>query len=375
LTYPPILEDFLEIVTTPSHSRSERAVADLIKSKLEALGCQVEEDGTGAKIGGDTGNLIARLAGTKKGVESVLFSAHLDRVDNPGKITPIVKLDQDVVVSDGTTILGADDASGLAAILDGLRRIKQSGLEHGDIELVLTVAEEVGLKGSSQIDYGSLKSKIAYVIDCSGDVGVLVNQAPTQKTVWVTIHGVSSHAGMEPEKGINAIKVGAVALSRLREGRLSPISTSNFGVISGGKATNIVCDLLKIKGEARSHDEGELSAYCREIEETFTQAAKEAGATVEFSWTNEYQAFHLLKDDTVVKIASEALSSLGLKPQIVCGGGGLDANNFNLQGIKSLGLSPGYQKVHSPNEAQPISQLELTGQAVFEIIKKIAAGN
>jgi tripeptide aminopeptidase len=371
LTYSPIVEDFLEIVTTPSHCLNERALADLMKSKLQELGCQVEEDSAGAKIGGDSGNIIARLPGAKS-AESVLFSAHLDRVSNPGKITPIVKIDEDKITSDGTTILGADDASGLAAVIDGIRRLKQSGLEHGEVEIVFTVAEEIGLQGSAAMDLGRLKSKIAYVIDTSGDVGVLVNQAPTQRTVKIRIHGKSSHAGMEPEKGINAIKAGAVALSRLREGRLSPITTSNFGVIQGGQATNIVCDMLYLKGEARSHDEGELSAYCEEVEQTFRKAAKEAGATVEFAWNLEYSAFKVAKKERVVTVASQALAALGLKAKIVRGGGGLDANNFNLAGIKSLGLSPGYKNVHSPNESQSISQLILCGQAVFEIIKTVA---
>jgi tripeptide aminopeptidase len=367
LPFPTVIEEFLELVTTPSHSRGERAVADLVTDKLKALGCQVEEDDVGAAIGGDAGNIIARLPG-RPDRPAVLFSAHMDRVSNPGRITPVVKADEDRIVSDGTTILGADDASGLAAVLDGLRRVQSAGAERGDVEVVFTVAEEVGLQGSRRLDYGRLKSKIGYVLDSGGPVGCLVNRAPTQKTVKAVVRGLSSHAGMAPEKGVNAIRVAAVALSRLREGRLSPVTTSNFGVINGGKATNIVCDLVKIRGEARSHDEGELAAYVAEVEEAFRRAAAEAGARVELAWTVEYEAFHVADDEPVVTLAAGALRELGAEVRVEAGGGGMDANHFNVHGVRSVGLSTGYAQVHTEKEEQSISQLILCGRAVAGVI-------
>jgi tripeptide aminopeptidase len=371
VSYPLIIEDFLEMVATPSHSRQERALADLVKVKLEALGLEVFEDGVGEQIGGDTGNLIARWPG-RPDIEPVMFSAHLDRVFNPGRITAVVRDDEDRISSDGTTILGADDASGLAAVIDGIRRIKDEKVEHGDVEVVFTVAEEVGLQGSHYLDYSRLCSKMAYVLDSSGSVGVVVNRAPTQKTVKITIYGRSSHAGMAPELGINAIRVGAVALSRLREGRLSPISTSNFGVIKGGQATNIVCDLVQIKGEARSHDQGELTAYLAEVDEAFQRTAKEAGATVNLEWIHEYTAFFVSEDEKVISVAAQALKRSDLEAQIVSGGGGMDGNHFNGHGIKSVGLSTGYQNVHTPMEEQSISQLITCGKVVADIIKVVA---
>ncbi|MDR1677446.1 MAG: M20/M25/M40 family metallo-hydrolase [Deltaproteobacteria bacterium] len=372
MAYPQIITDFLELVTTPSHSYKERILADLFKLKLKELDLdlEIEEDQVGAAIGGDTGNIIVRWPG-QENIIPILFSAHLDRVSNPGHITPIVKENEDRIVSDGATILGADDASGLAAILDGFRRVKAEGIPHGDIELLITVAEEVGLKGSRNLNYTKVKSKIGYVLDSSGPVGTIVNRAPTQKTVEITIHGRSAHAGMAPEEGINAIRVGALAIASLPEGRLSPITTSNFGVISGGKATNIVCDLVKIKAEARSHDQTELEAYVTKLEEAFKRFSSEAGATVSFDWTVEYNAFYAKENEKVVTLASSALKNLGLDPKIISGGGGMDANHFNEHGIKSVGLSTGYKFVHTEKEEQPISELILCGKVVAEIIRTI----
>jgi tripeptide aminopeptidase len=343
----------------------------LLKTRLIGLGLEVYEDGAGAAIGGDTGNLLARWPGDPE-VPPVLFSAHLDRVANPGRIVPVVKEAEDLIASDGTTILGADDASGLAAILDGIRRVQEEGARHGDVELALTVAEEVGLQGSLYLDYSKLKAKVGYVLDTGGPVGVVVNQAPTQMTVKIAIHGKSAHAGMAPEEGLSAIRLGAQALTSLREGRLSPISTSNFGIIKGGVATNIVCDLVKIEGEARSHDPGELAAYVAEVAAAF-KGLENRGAKVEMGWEEEYRAFDVPQGDPVVAIAKKALAAIGREPTVVRGGGGLDANRFNKEGIRTVGLSTGYDQIHSDRETQSISALVDAGRVVAAIIKEMVA--
>jgi tripeptide aminopeptidase len=366
----PIVKDFLEIVSTPSHSRQERAVADLLAGRLAGLGLEVREDLTGEAIGGDTGNLLARWPGDPD-IEPILLSAHMDRVANPGRIE--ARIEGDRIVSDGTTILGADDATGLAAIIDGIRRVKGEGARHGDVELALTVAEEVGLKGSLHMDYSAIRAKRGYVIDCGGPVGVVVNQAPTQMTVKILIHGKSAHAGMAPEDGVNAIRLGALAIASLREGRLSPVSTSNFGVIKGGSATNIVCDLLEIKGEARSHDPAELKAYLAEVDAAFGRL-EEMGGRAELKWFEEYLAYDVPKDDAVITLADKALKAIGREMTVVRGGGGLDANRMNLKGIRCVGLGAGYLDVHTSRESQSIPELIAAGELVAALIKAAAGG-
>ncbi|MDR1085456.1 MAG: M20/M25/M40 family metallo-hydrolase [Deltaproteobacteria bacterium] len=368
MPYPRIVEEFLELVRIPTHSYKERAIAEVLKNKLLSLGCHVEEDTAGAAINGEANNLIARWPG-RQDREPILFSAHMDRVSNPGQINSVVNLNDDRITSDGQTILAADDISGLVSILEGLRLIEAEGTEHGDVEIVFSVAEEVGLQGARQLDATRIKSQYGYILDSSGSVGTIVNRAPTQKTVTVKIHGLSSHAGMAPEKGINAIMAGAIALSKIKEGRLSPITTSNFGVIHGGKATNIVCDYLVIKGEARSHNEDELADYITHVNEIFTNTILEFGARVEISWDLEYSSFYVKEDDPVITLADKAFKNLGLKTQIITGGGGMDGNIYNEKGIKSVGLSTGYQNVHTEKEEQSISQLILCSRAVAEIIK------
>ncbi|MDR1044338.1 MAG: M20/M25/M40 family metallo-hydrolase [Candidatus Adiutrix sp.] len=369
MTYAPIVEEFLELVKIESHCRRERALADAVKTKLEALGFTVEEDQVGALIGGDTGNLIARLEGDPER-PPILWSAHLDRVDNHGHIQP--RIADGVIRSDGSSILGADDVSGLCAILDGLRRVQAEKIPHGDLEVVFSVAEEVGLLGARYLDYSRIKSRTAYVVDTGGPLGSIVNQAPAHYGLKLKIYGHSAHAGMEPENGLSAIRVGATALSRLREGRLSRCTTSNFGIFQAGKQANIVCDYAEITGEARSTCPRELENYIEEVRLLFTKVADEFGARMEMGTNLEYPAFRVDESEEVVRLAALAMRRLGLSPRVIPGGGGLDGNYFNEHGIQAVGLSPGYQKVHSSEEAQPVEDLVKMGRLVTEIMRAAA---
>jgi tripeptide aminopeptidase len=373
MSYPLIIQEFLELVKIPVHSFRERLIADVIKTKLRDVGLDFTEDNTGEKIGGECGNIVARFPGDPS-LPAIMFSAHMDRVANPGRIVPIVREDEDRITSEGDTILAADDVSGIVSILDGIRRVKASGVPRGDVECVFSVAEEVGLQGAFHLDVSGLRARAAYVLDCGGPLGTLVRGAPTQYTFQITISGLASHAGMAPEKGLNAINVGSHALASLREGRLSPVTTSNFGVIRGGEATNIVCDRLEIRGEARSHDEAELNAYLGEVDSVFRAVCGARGAGLEIERHLEYPSFEVKEDDPAIALASRAMRGLGIEPLTVISGGGQDGNHFNARGITAVGVATGYDKVHTEREEQSISQLLKCGELVAAIIAEAGRG-
>lgn len=371
MTRPAIVEEFLELVQIESHSFKERLLADALTTKLKALGFTVEEDDTGSKINGNAGNLIARLAGDPS-APSILFSAHMDRVDNHGHIKPVVLENEDTIKSDGTSILAADDISGVCAILDGVRRVQADSAVHGDIEIVFSVAEEVGLLGARHLDYSKLKSKMGYVIDSSGPLGTLINQAPTQYTFEIKVHGRSAHAGMALEDGISAIRVAAVALSRLKEGRLTPTTTSNFGLIQGGRATNIVADYAQLKAEVRSTQNEEIEKYLTEVKKVFAETAAEFEASFEMEANLEYTTFKVDEQSEIIRIAERAMKNVGLTIDVHGAGGGMDGNFFNQHGLQAVGISPDYRKVHTSDEEQPISALIKCGEMVAELIKEAA---
>jgi len=373
MPWPPVIEDFLSLVRLNVHSRRERAIADDLRARLTALGLTVEEDDAGGRLGGEAGNLIARLPG-EAGLPVILFSAHMDRVENHGRIQPVVDEARGVITSDGTSILGADDVTGLAAILDGLRRVRDAGRPHGEVEVVFSAAEEIGLLGARHLDCGRLKARTAYVLDCGGPLGLIVNQAPTQYRFLLTVHGRSAHAGIAPETGLSAIRVAATALTRLPEGRLSPASTSNFGVIQAGQATNIVCERCEIKGEARSTDQAELEAYIERVRQVFHETAEEFGGRAEMEVSLEYQAFKVEEDHPVIDLAKRAMKNLGLTARVAGAGGGMDGNIFNHRGLTAVGLAAGFDQAHTPREEQSIAQLIDSGRLVAEIILEAAEG-
>lgn len=364
-----IVDEFLELVQVSAGSRRERQIFDVLARKLSQMGFSVEEDETGEKIGGEAGNLIALLPGDPA-IPALMFSAHLDRVENHGRIRPLIE--DGVIKSDGTSILAADDVSGICAILDGVRRAQAEKLPHGDIEIIFSVAEEVGLQGARHLDYSKIRSQMAYVVDTGGPLGTLINQCPTQYLMSVVIEGRSAHAGIEPEKGLNAISVAASALGRLRQGRLSPHSTSNVGLIKGGTATNIVCDRVELEAEARSTVPEELEAYLAEFEQAFQAAALEFGAKVTIDSRPEYLTFKVDEKEEVIKLAGRAMNNMGLEMKVMAGGGGMDGNHFNQHGIKAVGISPGYLGVHTPQETQPVEALIQCGRLIAEIIRESA---
>ena len=198
-----VVEEFCELVTIDAPSYKERQMVDLLKGKLEALGFEVIEDQVGKLIGGNCGNLLAFLPANDPELaklEPILFSAHMDTVV-PAIGKKAIVHEDGRITSDGMTVLGADDVSGIVSILEGIRSIKESGRSHRGIEVLFTVAEEVFTKGCSNFDCTKLRSKEAYILDLSGRIGTAAYTAPSIISFEIKVHGHAAHAGFEPEKG------------------------------------------------------------------------------------------------------------------------------------------------------------------------------
>lgn len=347
---PSYLDTFKELVSIPVQSRDERAIADVIKQKLTALGLTVTEDGAGAAIGGNTGNVIARLPNNtdNPAIPPLFLSSHLDRVKNHGKIVPVVN--GDLITSDGTSILAADDVAGLCGILETLRILVKDNIPHGDIEVALTVGEEAGLLGAKALDYAQFKAKEGYILDAPGRFGRIVTIAPTQYEMVVTVKGRPAHAGNEPEKGLNALMVAATALLKFPDGRISPDVTVNFGTIHGGIETNVVCDKVVIRGETRGTDEAALQAIIEKVKAVSSEVAAQFNTTIDVETRKLYNAYHIKDEDPLVEALFTAMTAEGVTPHTDKSGGASDGNFFNEKGIKTVVLAMGYSKNHTKAE-------------------------
>ena len=369
-----ILDEFIRLVKIDSPTMYEREIADYLKEKLKDGGLEVYEDKAGDAIGTEwgnpSGNLIASLKGTVPEAPVILLCTHMDTVEPGRGVNPIIR--DGAVYSDGTTILGSDDKAGIAAILEAIQVLKEQGVPHGDIEVVFTVAEEGGLKGAKNLEFKILRSQFAYVLDCDGAAGTIITRAPAQYRIKSSIIGKAAHAGISPEDGINAIYIASKAISQMQLGRIDDETTANIGVISGGKATNIIPDLVNIEGETRSIDTEKLEKQTNLIVEILEATAREFGAQVKVEKDFLYPRLKLEETDTAVLIAMEAAAAIGQKPVLVSTGGGSDANILNGYGIPTVNLGIGMSKVHSTEEFITIDNLVLNAQYLVEIIKNTA---
>lgn len=364
-----LIQEFMDMVQVDSESGAERQMAELLKEKLSALGFEVYEDeaGSAVQVGKGTGNLIATLPANGGKGSSLLLSAHMDTV-KPGKgIKP--KRENGVITSAGNTILGSDDKAGIAAILEGVRVVKENNIAHGGIQVLFTVSEEIGLVGAKKLDYSKVQAKMGFVLDSGGPPGEIIIKAPTQYSFKATVKGRAAHAGIAPEQGINAIVVASHAIANMKVGRIDEETTSNIGIISGGVATNIVPEQTVIHGEARSINPDKGKAQIDHMVEEINKAAERFGAGADINVEKEYEHINISPDALPVRIALKAAENIGLKPFLGQTGGGSDANVFNGQGIACANLGIGMSKVHTTDEFITEENLVANANLMVEIIK------
>lgn len=370
---PRLIDLFLDMCRINTPARCEKALVDFIQPKLEEIGFTCVRDEAHRQTGGDSGNLIATLPGSVPNAPAIFFSAHFDTVEP----NPDVKIliDNGVIRTDGTSLLGADDKSGMAPIIETMRVVREQNLPHGDIQLLLTVSEEIGLLGARHIDRSLVKARMGFVLDTGPPIGSIVYTAPTQDSLNIAIMGRPAHAGVEPEKGISAIQVAARAIDRMRLGRIDSETTANIGVIQGGNATNIVCPEVKIRGEARSRDPRKLADQVQHMVETFHEAAADFGAEIDIEVVHMYDTYRLSADEPVIRMAWEAAEEIGLTPTLKEAGGGSDANVFNAMGLPACVLSTGQRQVHTHEENIAIEDLIRTAEWVVAIVKRAASAS
>lgn len=370
---------FLELVQIDSLSRKEREVALRVKQELEALSAEVWIDEAGEKVGGNIGNVIARIKGNVPTAPSLLLSAHMDTVVPGEGVKPLVE--GDLIKTDGRTILGGDDKSGIAIICEVIRTLKERGLPHGDIEAVFTICEEVGLLGAKHLDFSRLKSRYGLVLD-SGEVARLITKAPAANRIEFRVHGLEAHAGVCPERGINAIKVAAEAIAQMRLGRIDPETTANIGVIQGGMATNIVPNYVLVRGEARSHDESKLEDQTAHMRRCFQEAAARYrlvlddriyGAKVEEEVWHDYPKMDVPEHSRIVRLILEAAKKVGLEVEPASTGGGCDANIFNRYGIEAVNVGTGMRAIHTVNEYLDVREMLQSAQLLLQILQQNAS--
>lgn len=365
-----ILDTFVNLVAIDSPSRGERAMCDELKKRLIDLGLSVEEDDSAAASGSNCGNLIAKLPGTLD-IPAVLYSSHMDTVAPAFGKRAIVHEDGRIT-SAGDTVLGADDVSGLAAILEALQVIRENDLAHGPLEIVFTTGEEIYGKGADQVDMSRISAKDAYIFDLTGKTGRAARKAPSIISFRIEVKGMASHAGFAPEKGVHAIRIASEAIAKLKLGHVDKETTANVGTIQGGNLTNIVPESCVVTGEVRSYDHKKALAQVEEIIGTFRVAAEALGGAIESEYEVCIKAYATDKNSRVVKRFLGACAEMGVEPLLDETFGGSDLNVFAQKGIEGLVLASAMEQCHSCSEYTTVDELCQVGQMALTLMTKEA---
>lgn len=362
-------DTFVRLCEIRSPTGEEREIADSVAAELRALGLEVSEDEAAGPAEAGAGNLLARLPGASE--DWVMFCAHLDTVPHAGLVE--VVNDEGVFRSRGETILGADNKAAVAVFMELVARYADAPPPVG-IELVLTVAEEQGLRGAKAFDSSALRSEVGFVLDHAGPVGEVIVATPTQQKILADFIGVEAHAGIRPEDGSSAIAAAAAAIGRMELGRLDGQTTANVGLIKGGTSGNVVPGHCWIQAEARSRDAGRAAEVAGQISDACAWGASEHGCDVDVRLEELFRGYEVPSSSPALRLAEEGVRAAGVEPVRAAIGGGSDANVFRLDDFDCVLLANGTDLVHTEDEHVPASSLERMLEICEGIVAAVAAG-
>jgi tripeptide aminopeptidase len=360
-----LLDTFLRYVQIDSESGHEKAMGEKLVEDVKALGLDPITDKAGETFGSDGFNVFFRFPGTLPGDPFVL-SAHMDTVVPGVGIRPYIE--DGIIKSGSDTILGGDDKSGICGILEAITTILEKGLPHRTAEVVFSIGEEGGMRGAKAFDMTQLKSKRAFVLDSSGDVGKIIVGAPGQIKIFADVVGRRAHAGLAPEQGISAIQVAAKGIAKMNLLRIDEETTCNIGTIKAEYATNIVPDRVSLIAEVRSRNFDKLNAQAAHIQDCLQAACDEAGAKLEIELRTNYVSYKVDENSDTVKMVLNAAERVGVKGFTALGGGGSDANVFNRNGIEAVVLGTGMTKVHTTEETLKVENLNNIAELAFHLL-------
>jgi tripeptide aminopeptidase len=379
-------ETFAALCRIESPSGRERGCADWVTRELRGMGLEVEEDDVGPSVGSNAGNLLVRIPGPGPGAGadpgpdpdpgpgpgSILLCGHMDTVPLTAPVEPV--LVDGGWTNAGEGILGADNKTALAVMIEVARRFTASGSASAPvgIELLLTVCEEISLLGARAFDVSRLESRLGYVFDHATPIGEIVIAAPTLHRIVAEFHGRAAHAGVRPEAGRSAIAAAARAIAAMRLGRLDPETTANVGTIAGGTAINVVPERCRVEAEVRSIDRDRAEALATEMIDHLQDAADAAECDLDVTVERMLDGYRIRPRATEVALAEQALRACGYEPSHILTGGASDANAFRAAGFPCLNLADGTEHNHEPTERISVDALEDLLELAIALVEESA---
>ncbi|HEY0516052.1 MAG TPA: M20/M25/M40 family metallo-hydrolase [Solirubrobacteraceae bacterium] len=369
---------FVELCRIDSPSRAERACAERVRDELHAIGLEVSEDDAGAAIGGDCGNLLARIPQRRDGNDgaserpAVLLCAHLDTVPALAPIDPV--LEDGYWENANDAILGADNKAAIAVLLALARHLASDGAPL-PVELLFTVGEEIALAGSEAFDTAALTAKRGYVFDHASPIGELIVESPCHYRIQASFHGAAAHAGIRPQEGRSAILAASRAVAALPHGLIEGRGTVNVGTIEGGTAINVVPEHARLLAEVRGLDDPRGEELVADVIDAIHRAANdpECDCDVDVQVQRTFSGYRLASTSEPLRAADAALRVCGYEPARIASGGGSDANTLIAKGIATVNLANGTERNHEPGERVADAALQEMLAVSLALLDELAA--
>ncbi|MDD3033795.1 MAG: M20/M25/M40 family metallo-hydrolase [Bacteroidales bacterium] len=351
---------FFELTSIDATSGKESAVADYIIRFVNNLGLKSYRDNAEELSGGNSGNVIVEILGGGE----YLLASHMDTPRSTAGLKHQFKDDR--ITSDGTTPLGVDDRGGLSSILFALEKaVENKALK--PCTLLFTVCEETTLAGSLFFKPAP-NLKYGFIFDSYMTPGHFVTRTCGAINFELIIKGKSSHAGISPEKGINAIMVSAEAMTKFPFGRIDEVTTANIGSVNGGTNTNVVCDEVVLKGELRTDFVSHGEELMGKILADFTDVCKKYGASMESKYFWDFLPYNITDGDLPFIHFSQVAENLGIDAVPAKSMGGSDANSLNAKGIKTINLGVGAQNPHGNDEFILYEDLSNASKIAYQLL-------
>lgn len=359
-----IVKELIELIKVYSPSKGEGEISKVLQRKFSALGLDVIEDSSMDKTNHGSNNLICNLKGDCE-ITPVLFTAHMDTVSVDDQITPLIK--NNYLMSDGTTILGADNKVGIAIMLEAIKLLKEYDVKHGHIQFVLTVGEESGLIGAKAINQSLLNAAYGYALDHTGKIGHIVTKGIYHVNLLIKIKVPTYSAS-----NTTAIKIATKAIKRIRLGEVDDETTIHIVNFSGQNERDLLYDYAKIKMEIKSFNKNKLNKEIELIRQTISSLAKEYAVFTNVETDLFCEGFNFSETDLVVKTAKNAANTINLECEKIETTFFSDANIFTSYGIPTVNLAVGYENIHTHLERYNLCYLNELTRFVISIIKEVA---
>ncbi len=340
------------MVRINSESSNESEFADFMMKTGNILGTKSWKDAYG--------NVYLFVDGKGDGI---MLNTHMDTVSPGNGINP--RVHGEYITSDGSTILGADSKAGIAAMVEVLTILKESGRTHRPVLITLSCNEEVGIPTAQHI---VSDIKLCVVPDRGTPVGEIITEAPYAQVYEVAIHGEAVYAPTHYKHGKHAIMAAVEMIKALPLGDIDEYTTTNIGIITGGRMTSMVPEDCVFKGNCYSFSKESFERFLTTLDETVDRVNERYGTTAQVRMLEYFGGYKIDRADPLVKLVDTAMRNVQIDPVYQVYKAVTNANLLNDAGIKSVLISTGVENQHTVNERVSIRSLEQITQILQEIV-------